>query len=281
MKKIFLYFLLITLFACTDTKKNQRTDTISKPIKVSTTQPKKDSLVIIGNKIWIRETPQTGKVLFTLDNGITCTVLEKGTKDTIKGNVDFWYKIKTNNQIGWVFGSQTSYRKKTITDNFEPFLQQFLRTTFFGKNTDSLMHYKSPLITNYIHSKIGFTRFHNPGITCVPQEYNVQNYHNKAYPKIELPFYKFQNIINGFCEESSSNDGIYYNTITSLPEYPIYSESNQEYKMTAIKMSNNSKKNTITEVKILYEKWIIKTFYFIGINKKWYLVLIDDCDCSA
>lgn len=281
MKKIFLYFLLITLFACADTKKSKKIDIISKPNEVSISQQKKETLRIIGNKIWIRETPQTGKVLFTLNDGITCTILEKGIKDTIRGNADFWYKIKTNNQIGWVFGSQTSYRSKIVTGNFEPFLQQFLLTTFFGKNTDSLMHYKSPLITNYIHPKIGFTRFHNPGITCVPQEYNVQNYHNKAYPEIKLPFYKFKNMTNGFCEESSSNDGIYYNMITSLPEYPFYSESDQEYKMTVIKISNNYKNTTIMEVKILYKKWIIKNFYFMKIDKKWHLVLIDDCDCSA
>jgi uncharacterized protein YgiM (DUF1202 family) len=40
------------------------------------------------------------------------TVLEKGKSDVIDGITDFWYKVKTsNNIVGWVFGHLTSLKQ--------------------------------------------------------------------------------------------------------------------------------------------------------------------------
>lgn len=72
--------------------------------------PVKQELIIEGNNIWVRESPKTGKVAFTLDNGATCLVLEKGESQVIGGNKDFWYKIGYKGKTGWVFGAQTNLK---------------------------------------------------------------------------------------------------------------------------------------------------------------------------
>ncbi|MGV8815851.1 MAG: hypothetical protein ACOH2D_17245 [Gelidibacter sp.] len=68
-------------------------------------------LTIEGTNIWIREYPTTGDIIMKLNEGDVCDVLKKDKKDTIGGITDYWYKIKFNNQIGWVFGSQTSIKQ--------------------------------------------------------------------------------------------------------------------------------------------------------------------------
>jgi len=35
------------------------------------------------------------------------------------------------------------------------------------------------------------------------------------------------------------------------------------------------------KVVVVVDKWIKKQFYFALIDKKWYLIISDDCDCSA
>jgi len=278
MKKIAFILILISLYSC-----NKEVKTVA-TIKKATATPIKvtDTLSIIGNKIWIRETPKTGKVILKLDNRTVCALLEKGIKDTIREQIDYWYKIEYHNQEGWIFGSQTT---KSITnytqDNFKPFLKEFLQNCFMSKNTDSLLRYKSPTIYKYIDKKIGFTRFYNPGITCIPQGYNTNNYLNEKYPKIKLNFYPEKELKNGFCEKSSNNDGVYYHYIKKLPKYPIWKNDKDDYEITAIKLPENYKNNPKIEVIILHKKWIIKHLYFIKKNTQWFLVLSDDCDCSA
>ena len=68
-------------------------------------------LTIEGTNIWIREYPTTGDIIMKLNEGDDCDLLKKDKKDIIGGITDYWYKIKFNNQIGWVFGSQTSIKQ--------------------------------------------------------------------------------------------------------------------------------------------------------------------------
>jgi len=79
-------------------------------VGVDITEDVPESLLIIGNDIWVREIPSTGKVVMKLNDGDLCEVLEKGKYEEIRGMKDYWYKIRFNEKEGWVFGSQTSIK---------------------------------------------------------------------------------------------------------------------------------------------------------------------------
>ncbi|PKV49174.1 hypothetical protein ATE84_1191 [Aquimarina sp. MAR_2010_214] len=235
------------------------------------------TLVITGDNIWVREYPKTGEVVFTLNDGEVCRVLEKGEEQIIRGNRDFWYKIEHSSKIGWVFGSQTSIRQNADLKSFEPFLEHFLETSFFGKKIDSLMHFRASIITDIIHKEIGFYRLYNPGAACA----RYQSYDNYSIimPKVDTPvFFAEEFPEDGFCEKSSSPDGIYYKRIDSLPRYLNMDEV---FEMEKINIPTKYRGGPKVKVNILYKEWIIKTMYFMVADNKWWLVVIDDCDCSA
>lgn len=102
-----------------------------------------DTLIIEGNNIWIRNKPRIGEVVFTLDEGSLCYVLEKGEEQTIRGNKDFWYKIEYEGKIGWVFGSQTSI-KQNPPEEFKDFLEKFI-SAFARSDTIRIQNFVSPV----------------------------------------------------------------------------------------------------------------------------------------
>jgi len=54
----------------------------------------------------IRKDPSTdADNIITLKNGEDVQVLEKNNEDTIDGHNDFWYKVKTNDYEGYMFGA--------------------------------------------------------------------------------------------------------------------------------------------------------------------------------
>ncbi len=285
MKKIglsiFLLLIIVNLSFCLEENKDV---TYSELPMSSTGFNNKDSLIIEGTRIWVREQPKTGKVVFTLDDGALCHILEKGEEQVIRGNKDFWYKIEYEGKVGWVFGSQSSIKQKASIDNFEPFLEYFLQSCFFGKNIDSLIYYKSSISRKFMHEEIGICRLYNPGVACVPLSYNFYNnlggrYYGTIYPEVHKPkFYGEQSPEEGFCDESPNPDGIYYKTINALPNYPDITE---DYKVMEISIPKKYKTGLKIKVNILHEHWIIKTMFFMVADDKWWLVVIDDCDCSA
>jgi hypothetical protein len=101
-KKIILKILIIFTFI-------QCNAQVSNSVK-----PENNNLIIKGDKIWIREYPSTGDVIFELNNGDICKVLKKDKKEVINQISDFWYKIEYKGKIGWVFGSQTSIKQGSI-----------------------------------------------------------------------------------------------------------------------------------------------------------------------
>ncbi len=112
MKKavIILLFISVSIFACKKEKKdNTNTTTTTTTVQ---TQKNNNKIEIIGNQIWVRQTPSTGKVIMKLDNGTKCKIIEKGKKETIKGTTDYWYKIEYKGKQGWVFGSQTNLKQQ-------------------------------------------------------------------------------------------------------------------------------------------------------------------------
>ena len=94
-----------------------------------------------------------------------------------------------------------------------------------------------------------------------------------------LPYFPNQ-LSDGFCGDPSTPDGIYFQEVPSLPAgvigfddqngFPIYSTSPTNLK--------NLKK---IRAEIQFEGRIIKIYYFVELNKRWYLVVVDNCDCSA
>ncbi len=234
------------------------------------------SLVIEGNRIWVREKPKTGKVIFTLNAGDVCRILKKGEEQIIRGNKDFWYEIIYNEKIGWVFGSQTSMKQHT---RLESFLDDFLTASFFGKKFDSLVYYNSEIIKNVTRKNVKLRRVYNPGAACIfSNSYKGDIKHGITYPKIQKENQYFnQDISGGFCEESTNKNGVYYKVIEKLPKF--FNMEADEY--VSINIPEEYRDELKVKVDVLVDKWIIKTMYFIIADNEWQLVLIDDCDCSA
>ncbi len=121
MKTRFILIAIISLIffvKCIAHTNCQTTDTIPRKKYI-------DTLVIEGENIWIRSEPKTGDVILKLNTDSKCYVLEKGEKQTIRENTDFWYKIDYLGKEGWVFGSQTSL-KQLENENFEDFFSRFI-----------------------------------------------------------------------------------------------------------------------------------------------------------
>lgn len=234
-----------------------------------------ETLLIEGKDIWIRETPKTGKVVMKLNEGDVCLVLKKSDTQVIRGNKDFWYYIDFNGKKGWVFGSQTSIKQKASIHNFKPFLKYFLKTSFFNEDINSLIKDKSPKVTQFVKKEIGIHRLFNPGSTCVLDSF--ESYIPVFLPIDPLTLFKNQSPKDGFCEDSKDADGVYYNKIDEFPTF-YDMEKDAAGEIDIPKTYENSAK---IKVDILKQRNIIKTMYFITADDKWWLVLIDDCDCSA
>ncbi len=176
---------------------------------------------------------------------------------------------------------------KKFADNsseFQTFLSTFLMETFSGVKFDSLVYVASPIFTKYIETKsLGFGRFNNDGgMYCYLYTDNGFNYRFDEFhfgfkkPNIsKLKFFQNKKTNGGFCEEATSPDGIYFEQVNELPKE--WDTENGTEIPTPLKYKNLRK----IKVQIQYEKWIIKTFYFIEFDTKWYLLYIDDCDCSV
>ncbi len=243
-----------------------------------------NTLIIEGNRIWIREFPKTGKVVFTLNEGALCKVLEKGEEQVIRGNQDFWYKIEHEGKLGWVFGSQSNIKQKASLNNFQPFLDYFLQKCIYENDLNNLIYSKSKLINNYIHPEFGVTRLYNPGTACVLFHYKYNeaegDYYESNTPKNVKNYFAQETPKGGFCDKSQSADGIYYTTVDDLPTYANTDEEGN-YFSEEIKIPEKYKEGQKVIVSILEDGWISKIMYFMIADGKWWLVIIDDCDCSA
>lgn len=127
IKSLLFSILTIVLFSCESDSNNNQESEETLELQPSNnketsntkgysnekdTEVSKDQLIIHGNDIWVRDESATGKVVMKLNDGDRCAVLEQGFMELIRGDADYWYKIKFNGQEGWVFGAQTSYKNK-------------------------------------------------------------------------------------------------------------------------------------------------------------------------
>jgi len=70
-----------------------------------------DELMITGDNVNVRSEPNTasGEKLFQLFSGDIVLIVAKGDMEEIGGNLDYWYKVRTDSgQEGWLFGQFTS-----------------------------------------------------------------------------------------------------------------------------------------------------------------------------
>ncbi|PLX18220.1 MAG: hypothetical protein C0599_12555 [Salinivirgaceae bacterium] len=263
MKKTIL-FLILTLIAFTIIAQNQ--------------------LTIEGDQIWVRSTPKTGEVIMKLDDGVVCDLLQKGEEEIIRGHKDYWYKIENDGKTGWVFGAQTSLKRIASIDDIELFLDFFLKTYYYGNNLEKMIVTKNWKTSHFAHPDIGVFRMYNPGVACVlfgwqSKRYKEDKFLNYQIPKLEsITYFANSQPKDGFCEESDEKDGVYYKTVSELPKYP---DMSGDYKILELPVPTKYKNGEKAVVRILSEGCVTKKFYFIVVEGKWRLVVIDDCDCSA
>jgi hypothetical protein len=171
------------------------------------------------------------------------------------------------------------------SNDFSIFLKYFISKVYSEKNFDSLVYHESVILRTFINTKLGIFRTFNPGIYRTLYGKNDDwnygyNFHEGYNGEIEPNISNFLIYSNklpegGFCDEATSPDGIYYNQVFETPTYDD-AMNGKSYSTTA-KYKNFNKKIVV----ILKDKFIKQTLYFIEVNKKWYLLFIDDCDCSA
>ncbi len=169
------------------------------------------------------------------------------------------------------------------SEDFKTFIETFLGECYFKHNIDSLLYNNSPVIAKYIKTDIGVERFYNPGAFCVKFSKKDQYNYNQAETKkwggnntILLSNFINSEPNDGFCEQSSSKDGVYYTAVTEFPSTADVETGNSV--PTKIKGDKSWPK---MKVVILSKKWITKQLYFLQIDKIWYLAFLYDCDCSA
>ncbi len=74
-------------------------------------------LIIQGTNVNLRVAPNLNAIrIRQFQTGDTCEIIEKGNKETIDDNADFWYKVKRRNKEGWIFGAFTSLKQPAEPD---------------------------------------------------------------------------------------------------------------------------------------------------------------------
>ncbi len=198
--------------------------------------------------------------------------LMRGIRITFRLIEGKWYMLNVN-ENRCVKGNFTEAKHISFKD----FIDAFVRTYFtVDHNLDKMIALRSVETNAFIHPEIGFTHFYNPGVMCVP--YGISDYYGDPL-NLEGNFniYPEQSPEEGFCTESRSPDGIYFQYIENLPTY-MDGGSAEWIEWPYPEKYKNSKK---VRVNILKDAWIVKTMYFLEADGRWWLVIIDQCDCSA
>lgn len=178
--------------------------------------------------------------------------------------------------------SQDTDDKLRNTQDFSKFIKYFFETCYFENSIDSLIYFHDKKITNFFHPKGEFGRMTNPGAFCTMIKDSLYGYIPSAVDvwKVNeiktLKFFKGAPV-NGFCEETKSKEGVYYTTVKKFPKY----YDHKKEAMVQYRLPGKLKTNQVMKVVVVKDAFIVKQFYFAKIDKKWYLILSDDCDCSA
>jgi hypothetical protein len=179
------------------------------------------------------------------------------------------------------------------SSKFEIFLPYFLNEAVSGKNFDSLIYVSSPITEKFINKKeLGFGRFNNLTMWCNlygfsnpnPEGGNMVYGFVQGLPSLQfrpnlsiLPYFAKSAPASALCEEHPGSDGIYYHEVKELI-HSTWNESEEIIEKSYFERLENFKK---MKVEIIIRGYLIKTFYFIDYRNRWYLLYVDDCDCSS
>ena len=109
------------------------------------------SAKILGDNIWVRNSPTNGDVIMYLENNTQVKLLGYCCNETIRGKNNYWYKIDLEGKTGWVFGSQLRFLdeqynkvknppKKDLKDWISPSLYKNLKSYWaFNGKTNALV----------------------------------------------------------------------------------------------------------------------------------------------
>ena len=173
-----------------------------------------------------------------------------------------------------------------FSPDFELFVSAFLNASFWGNNIDSMVQASSPITNQFMHKDFPFGRYWNEGVYCLIYHGEDLGYHFESNfhgtvqpPNKNYAFFKEKTPEDGFCDVSTSPDGLYYHTITNFPKFQDPASEGDPNRDVVIPAQFKSAPKMA--LKILVDKYIIKSIYFVQIDKVWYLAFFDDCDCSA
>jgi len=220
-----------------------------------------------------KELIQNNKELAAKEEKILLNQLDQVKReDTIRGLYEELHQIKSS--------------------KFEFFLPYFLNEAVSGKNFDSLIFVGSPITEKFINKKeLGFGRFVNITMWCNlygsstpnPEGGNMIYGFVQGMPSHEfssnlsiLPYFAKSAPASALCEEHPGSDGIYYQEVKELI-HSTWNESEEIIQKSYFEKFKNLKK---MKVEIIIRGYLIKTFYFIDYKNRWYLLYVDDCDCS-
>lgn len=147
-------------------------------------------LYIQGDNVNVRTEPNTkATVIMQLNKTDNCEILERGSKETISGKSDFWYKVTCKNKTGWVFGAFTSLKlegRKTMIMTFDGCdMGDFIHTYFkddTGKRWDFYTSYN-----NYCHYSFCTDSIDKSGYYAIV---GAKNYMGKKFELVLNDLYK-------------------------------------------------------------------------------------------
>lgn len=262
------FLIAFTNYSCTSDNQNDDSDS-GKP--AANVEANKATLTINGNGIWVRSKPVSGDVVMKLNEGNECIIHEKSELDTVKENVDYWYKIEFDNQQGWVFGSQTSKSLNKSIDVFEATLLDVVKA-IASKNYDK--------INSYIDASTGVYKLYNPGLLIAVDhqnrvdegiiDFDLNPLQNSPEKTDKLPEFDCG-------EEAWTKEGVFITDINDFKEISTAIKNLKQYNdipYTKEQMAAAKKAEQSIEKALKITDSII-TLYFGKKNNNWYLIAID------
>ena len=217
-------------------------------------EKKKGPVYIFGDKVNIRTRPSlNGKVSFTLKIGDKVQIISKTKVMTRIGNTqDFWYKIKSSNKTGFIWGSLLADKYCMFKDNRILLVRNQTSggysktaTMEFGTQTEYPQSYDSTMEMRLIKNNKIITSFKTKNWLC---EYTISSIHYKKFNQLEKGLFLL--IFNSYsqCATSGKENKFFYinNKIKEVFSYKSHGEGGDETIETiSYKKLKSSKKTAL------------------------------------
>lgn len=276
MKRILFFMtVLVLIISCKDmATKNTDSANTTDSSQTTNIQSNSDILLIEGDDVWVRSVPTTGDVIMKLHNGSACKVLEKGRKETINGNPDFWYKIEFEGKEGWVFGSQTNLKSQQIQEIAPDILTEndFLTNFIMKVKQKDISNLNDYFIDNSVY------QIYNPGAMSFVTKVNYKDFLNSEIFKVD--FSTFDKIITSddlptfdMVDYEWSQSGYFLtssepNRLTDFTQYaPEY------YDEATLNEIKETEKIITHQLLIAFDDGVI--FYIGQVNNQWKIIAVD------